>query len=94
MFVASDALSHYILMMYEVSHQDEFREELQEAVDAQTKDSNFIKTAMGLKKIDFEKDVLGKLLSCSKNIANFRRHIEGLRKRGLIAHDDYSIAII
>lgn len=94
MFVASDALSHYILMMYEVSHQDEFREELQEAVDAQTKDSNFIKTAMGLKKIDFEKDVLGKLLSCSKNVGNFRRHIEGLRKRGLIAHDDYSIAII
>lgn len=94
MFVASDALSHYILMMYEVSHQDEFREELQEAVDVQTKDSNFIKTAMGLKKINFEKDVLGKLLSCSKNIGNFRRHIEGLRKRGLIAHDDYSIAII
>ena len=81
-------------MMYEVAHQDEYQEELQEAVDAQTKDSNFIKTAMGLKKIDFEKDVLGKLLSCSKNIANFRRHIEGLRKRGLIAHDDYSIAII
>ena len=51
-------------------------------------------TAMGLKKINFEKDVLGKLLSCSKNIGNFRRHIEGLRKRGLIAHDDYSIAII
>ena len=93
-FVASDALSHYIIMMYELSHFNAFSAELQEAINAQTKDSNFIKTAMGLKKVDFEKDVLGKLMSCSKNPWNLMQHIEYLQKKGLIAHDDYSIAIM
>jgi len=92
-FVASDALAHYILMMYKVAHKEQFAAELEEAVRAQTKDSNFVRAALGMKKFDFEKDILGKLQS-SKNAANFKRHIESLRKRGLIAHDDYSLAIM
>ena len=56
-FVTSDALAHYILMMYEVAHKEEFESELQEAINAQTKDSNFIKSCMSQRKIDFE-DVL------------------------------------
>ena len=92
-FAASDALSHYIIMMYEVAHEEQYAEELEEAVRTQTKDSNFVRAALGMKKFDFEKDILGKLLSSSKNAANFKRHIESLRKRGLIAHDDYSFAI-
>ena len=40
-FAASDALAHYILMMYELAHKDKYAEELQEAIDAQTKNSNF-----------------------------------------------------
>ena len=63
-FAASDALAHYILMMYEVAHSDKYAEELQEAINAQTKNSNFIKTALGQKKLDFEKDVITKLLNC------------------------------
>lgn len=93
-FVTSDALAHFILMMYEVTHKDVFAAELEEAVRAQTKDSNFVRAALGMKKFDFEKDILGKLMSSSKNAANFKRHIESLRKRGLIAHDDYSLAIM
>lgn len=93
-FAASDALSHYIIMMYEVAHEEQYAEELEEAVRAQTKDSNFVRAALGMKEFDFEKDILGKLLSSSKNAANFKRHIESLRKRGLIAHDDYSFAIM
>ena len=92
-FAASDALSHYILMMYEVSHQDQFEDELYEAVNTQTKNSNFIKTALGMKKIDFEKDVIIKLLNC-KNAKNFERHLQKLIKIGIIGHDDYSLAII
>ena len=91
-FVASDALAHYILMMYEVSNGDEFAGELQEAVSMQTKNSNFIITALGQKKKDFEKDVLEKLMNCRKTV-NFQRHIRCLRKKGLIGHDDYSFVI-
>ncbi len=91
-FVASDALAHYILMMYEVSNGDEFADELQEAVRMQTKNSNFIITALGQKKKVFEKDVLEKLMNCG-NAMNFQRHIRCLRKKGLIGHDDYSFVI-
>ena len=92
-FVTSDALAHYILMMYEVAHKEHYNEELQEAINAQTKDSNFIMTALGMKKIDFEREVIDKLLNC-RNAWNFKQHLQSLRKKGLIGHDDYSIAIL
>ena len=92
-FVASDTLAHYILMMYEVAHKDSYSEELLEAINAQTKNSNFIRTAMALRKIDFEKQVIGKLVNC-KNSWNFKQHLQSLEKKGLLGHDDYSLAII
>lgn len=92
-FAASDTLAHYIIMMYEVTHSIKYAEELQEAINVQTKNSNFIKTAMGLKKIDFEKDVITKLGNCS-NEENFKRHIQSLKRKGLIGYDDYSLVIM
>ena len=92
-FAASDTLAHYILMMYEVAHKDMFADELLEAINAQTKNSNFIKTAMSSEGIDFEKDVFGKLQNCT-TWPIFQNHIKGLKKKGLIAHDDYSLAIL
>ena len=92
-FVASDALAHYILMMYEVANKDKYEKELQQAIDAQTKDSNFIKAALNEKLVDFE-DGLNKLLRASKNKANFVRYIRSRKVKGLIAHDDYSLAVM
>ncbi|MBO4719782.1 MAG: hypothetical protein J5658_07915 [Prevotella sp.] len=92
-FAASDTLAHYILMMYEVAHSDKYAEELQKAINAQTKNSNFIKTAMGLKAVDFENDVITKLFNCT-NEKNFKRHIQSLKRKGLIGHDDYSLVIM
>ena len=91
-FAASDTLAHYILMMYEVAHKDVYADELQEAIAAQTKNSNFIKTAMSLPSIDFDADVIRKLLNCNRDFL-FGNHIKGLRKKGLIGHDDYSLAM-
>lgn len=91
-FTASDTLAHYILMMYEVAHRDMFGNELQEAIHAQTKNSNFIKAAMAIPRIVFEKDVLRKLQNCSQPFL-MKNHIKGLRKKGLIGHDDYSLAM-
>lgn len=92
-FVASDTLAHYILMMYEVAHSDNYAEELKETVNAQTKNSNFVNTAMALTSVDFGKDVIQKLKNCYQSFL-LRNHIKGLRKKGLIGHDDYSIAIM
>jgi len=90
---ASDTLAHYILMMYEVSHKDRFSEELLEAINAQTKNSNFIKAAMSFEGLDFERDVICKLLNCS-SWPILKNHIRGLKKKGLIGHDDYSFVIM
>ena len=92
-FAASDTLAHYILMMYEVAHSHNYMDELQEAIDAHTKNSNFIKTAMSLNNIDFEKDVVKKLMNCSTWLF-LQNHIKGLKKKGLIGHDDYSFVIM
>ena len=91
-FAASDTLAHYILMMYEIANSNSFDKELREAVDAQTKNSNFIKTCMSQRKIDFE-DVIKKLALC-KNVGNYKKHLESLKKKGLIGHDDYTIAVM
>ena len=92
-FAASDTLAHYILMMYEVGNREKYAEELDEAINAQTKNSNFIKTASGMKKIDFEKDVIIKLQNCT-NEKNFMRHLQSLKNKGLLGHDDYSLVIM
>lgn len=92
-FIASDTLAHYVLMMYEVAHEDQYEEELQEAIDAQTKNSNFINSAMRLRKRDFAKDVIQKLENC-KYPQLLKLHIGRLKRWGFIGHDDYSIAIL
>jgi hypothetical protein len=92
-FAASDAFAHYILMMYELTHKNGYVKELQEAIDAQTKNSNLIKTAMRLRKVDFAKDVIQKLQNCNYP-QQMKAHIERLRRLGFIALDDYSLAIL
>ena len=92
-FAASDTLAHYILMMYEVTHFDKYAEELQEAINSQTKNSNYIKTALTLTTINYQNEVIKKLLNCYRGFL-LKNHIKGLRKKGLIGHDDYSIAMM
>lgn len=92
-FAASDTLAHYILMMYEMTHEDQYEEELKEAISAQTKNSNFIKAAMRLRKRDFSKDVIQKLENC-KYENQLISHIGRLKRWGFIGHDDYSLAIL
>ena len=93
LFAASDALAHYILMMYEIAHMDSIGKELDEAIEAQTKNSNYIKSALRLRKLDFAKDVIQKLLNC-KYPQQFKSHIDRLKRWGFIGHDDYSLAIL
>lgn len=92
-FAASDTLAHYILMMYEVANKERYADELEETINAQTKNSNFIKTAMTIEGIDFEKNVIVKLQNCY-TWPILQSHIKGLKKKGLIGHDDYSLAIM
>lgn len=91
-FAASDTLAHYILLMYEVSHLDWYGEELLNAIEAQTKNSNLVKTAMALKQKDFEKRLM-KLLELPHK-GHFKQHLQKLYRDGLIGIDDYSLTIL
>lgn len=91
-FVASDALAHYIMMMYEVVNKKLFAQDLEKAERRHSKNENYIKSAKVLSNINFEKDVLEKLICCVNHSANLRRHLKGLIRKGILAHDDYSFA--
>ena len=92
-FAASDSIAHYILMMYEVS-KDTYTEEFQEAEAHHSKNENYIKVALSMPNINFEKNVLRKLMNCANHPTNFKRHIESLLRKGLLAVDDYSFAVL
>lgn len=89
-FCASDALSHYILMMYELSNCGEYIEELQKAENSGSKEAAFIKNASNIRTV-FYNDVLKKLINCKNNYI-FERHLKRLYYNKLIALDDYSFA--
>ena len=92
--VTSDTLAHYILMMYLVAHKDSMGEELNNAIEAQSKNSQLVKTAMALPRVRFKRDVIDKLVHCAGHKSNLTRYLQALRRKGLIGHDDYSFAVM
>ena len=91
-FVASDALAHYILMMYMVANKSQFACELEYVLNLHDKNSNLVKSALALSGIDFEQ-LLTKLLGIRRE-HNFRQHLNSLRRKHLLALDDYSLAVM
>ena len=80
--------------MYEASNIIFYNDDIQKELSAHTKNSNFTKVALGIKRIDFEKDVIYKLYGAARNGHNFRQHLNSLYKKGLLAHDDYSLSVL
>ncbi|MDE6653240.1 MAG: hypothetical protein K2K37_02485, partial [Muribaculaceae bacterium] len=96
-FVASDALSHYILMMYELSKREEYDLEIERATHSNSKNTNLIAKALTLSEIseiNFEKVVIDKLRKTVYGKSGFRRWTESLFRKGLLALDDYSLAVM
>lgn len=88
-FVASDALAHYIMMMYMVANKELFCEELEQAEKEQSKNSLLIRNARHKATIDFE-EVLRKLVRAAHSTLTFKAHLGKLKREGLLADDDYS----
>lgn len=92
-FVASDTLSHYILMMYQVEdRQKKFQESLETAIKVHSKNSQLINNVLfSGKKIcfDCEIETIMKEAKCENN---FKQYLKGLKEQYLIGHDDYSFA--
>lgn len=93
-FATSDALAHYIIMMYQICHKNTYEEELVFAIKKHSKNSNYILAAMNLSNFDFEDKVINKLQNAMGCRINFIRHTRKLIRSGLLAYDDYSIGLL
>lgn len=93
-FLATDALSHYILMMYEISRMKDYADEIQLAISANTKNSNLLEHALMQGSFNFEKKVIEKLRHSAYDRNYFKKWLANLIKKGLLAHDDYSLAVM
>jgi len=92
-FVATDALAHYLMMMYQLAHREDFEQELQLVLQGHTKQRHLVQQAMAQSgKIYFKDKVLGKMINASKLRHNFSRHLSKLKREGILGHDDYSFA--
>lgn len=92
-FAASDALSHYVLMMYELSKSTEYANELMEEQMKQTRNSLLLQMAEK-ENFDFEKDVVDLLLLNAESEHSFRLFLELLYSRKVIEADDYTLAVL
>lgn len=92
LFVASDALSCYIMMMYQISKGEEFKDSLEKAERQIGKNSNIFRVALALDKVDFP-SVMSDLLKSAETEDVFCNYVEALEQKGLLGHDDYSIAV-
>lgn len=80
-------------MMYMASHLNDNAGALAAAINEHSKNSAYVRTAMLLRKVDFD-IVLSKLLNCMGHRRNMERHLEKLMRQHLLAIDDYSMAIM
>lgn len=96
-FVASDTLSHYLLMGYELVNRENYEEELIKAENAHSKNSSLIKRAAEIYKgvsLDYEKDFLKPVLKACCTEEQFKALMQSLEEEGVLGHDDYSFAFM
>ena len=89
-FAASDTLSHYIMMMYELTKTKEYGEELAEEYLKASGNSQLLKTAETMK-FDFWKDVLQSLLDATSSNSRFELYLQELNSKGILDMDDFTL---
>lgn len=93
-FVTSDALAHYVLMMYELVERAKYATELATAASAASKNGNILKCALTLPAVNFERDVIEKLRDNVYKESRFAKWVRTLYSKGLLALDDCSAAVM
>ena len=90
---ASDALSHYVLMMYELANCGRFGEELAEEALRRSGNSSLLRTAETIR-FDFQTDVLEPLLTTAEKESTFKTHVKSLIERGVLDVDDMTVVVL
>lgn len=91
-FVASDALSHYILMMYYLCNPEQYSTEIRAVKQSNRLSSQLLSNAEQQKQVRFYDDVLQPLFKASMNRAHFEQYMCKLLRLHVIDLDDYSLA--
>lgn len=89
-FAASDALSHYLLMRYELAHAESYREELDEALSAPTANAQLLRVASS-QELDFEQEVLAPLFQSAASASSFSDYLQSLWRQGVLDVDDCTL---
>lgn len=92
-FICSDSLAHYFIMMYNIVNYGRYENDIEEALNTENKNSDFIKSALHLK-VDFYMDILKPVIDNIDKENELKGLLLELRKNNLIANDDYSIAVL
>lgn len=92
-FAASDALSHFILMMYQVSKWGEYQGELEELMLSHGSDSHLVQLARATD-FRFYDDVLAPLIACSRSDVAFATQMKRWYDLGLLEADDYAVTFL
>ena len=92
-FVASDALSHFIIMMYELSQCNKYSDELTEELSRQTSNANLLETASTMR-IDFAEDVIVPLQIASNSEKDFEAFVRKRYNDGILDSDDFTLVFL
>lgn len=90
--IASDALSHYIMMMYMCCHKNEYGLELEEASSTKDLNGDLVRHALQEPDFNFYTDIIVPLIESTGTEESFERYMTDLRERGLLDSDDYSLS--
>lgn len=91
-FAASDALSHYIMMCYELEHCGDYYEELIAEQNSGTTNGQLLAVA-SLRSVDFDK-MLSDLIDSLESEKTFEAHLVDLQENGILDKDDYSLVVL
>lgn len=91
-FAASDALSHYIMMCYELAHCGDYYQELLDERNSGTTNGQLLAVAEQMP-MDFDK-VIDDLLASLESAEGFESHLLSLQGLGVLDKDDYSLVVL
>ncbi len=92
-FATSDALAHYVMMMYELSRHNEYRDELEEELKKHTANSQLLLAAEN-KDIDIGHDVMQRLQESLASDRQFTSLMKELHDQHVLDADDYSLVAL
>lgn len=90
-FVASDALSHFILMNYELAHCGDYRKDLDQVRESANANAQLLAVAESMP-VDFDKLLVDLVDSLSSEEA-FKSHLLSLCEQGVLDKDDFSLVV-